>query len=80
MINNCKHAYNSVWVQVKMNISRIRENTTQSMWLMTTHVPLLNQSNWTTGAVDMLKVSIPTVFHILVTHEQEETTEGKEFG
>ncbi|XP_063826522.1 uncharacterized protein LOC135076006 [Ostrinia nubilalis] len=41
--------------EVKMNISRIRENTTQSMWLMTTRVPLLNQSNWTSGAVDMLK-------------------------
>ncbi|CAG9787570.1 unnamed protein product [Diatraea saccharalis] len=41
--------------EVKMNISKIRENTTQSMWLMTRHVPLLNQSNWTSGVVDMLK-------------------------
>ncbi|XP_053604470.1 uncharacterized protein galene [Plodia interpunctella] len=41
--------------EVKMNISQIRSNTTQSIWLMTRNVPLLNQTNWTTEVVDMLK-------------------------
>ncbi|XP_052749989.1 uncharacterized protein LOC113510470 isoform X1 [Galleria mellonella] len=41
--------------EVKMNISQIRSNTTQSIWLMTRNVPLLNQTNWTSDVVDMLK-------------------------
>ncbi|XP_075975356.1 potassium two pore domain channel subfamily K member galene isoform X3 [Anticarsia gemmatalis] len=41
--------------EVKMNISQIRSNTTQSIWTMTRTVPLLNQTNWTCEVVDMLK-------------------------
>ncbi|CAH2047615.1 unnamed protein product, partial [Iphiclides podalirius] len=41
--------------EVKMNISQIRGNTTQSIWHMTRTVPLLNQTNWTSDVVDMLK-------------------------
>ncbi|XP_013173158.1 PREDICTED: uncharacterized protein LOC106121876 [Papilio xuthus] len=41
--------------EVKMNISQIRSNTTQSIWHMTRTVPLLNQTNWTSDVVDMLK-------------------------
>ncbi|CAH0719745.1 unnamed protein product, partial [Brenthis ino] len=41
--------------EVKMNISQIRGNTTQSIWLMTNRVSYLNQTNWTAEVVDMLK-------------------------
>ncbi|XP_028040371.1 uncharacterized protein LOC114250619 [Bombyx mandarina] len=40
---------------VKMNISQIRKNTTQSIWTMTKSVPLFNHTNWTSSTVDMLK-------------------------
>ncbi|XP_072932970.1 uncharacterized protein galene [Epargyreus clarus] len=41
--------------EVKMNISQIRGNTTQSIWLMTNRVLVFNQTNWTSEVVGMLK-------------------------
>ncbi|VVC90351.1 unnamed protein product, partial [Leptidea sinapis] len=41
--------------KVKMNISQIRSNTTHSIWRMTNSVTYLNQLNWTSDVVDMLK-------------------------
>ncbi|XP_050677733.1 potassium channel subfamily K member 9-like [Leptidea sinapis] len=41
--------------EVKMNISQIRSNTTHSIWRMTNSVTYLNQLNWTSDVVDMLK-------------------------
>ncbi|XP_045498938.1 uncharacterized protein LOC123696653 isoform X2 [Colias croceus] len=41
--------------EVKRNISQIRGNTTHSIWTMTNRVTYLNQANWTSEVVDMLK-------------------------
>ncbi|XP_063622318.1 uncharacterized protein LOC134794435 [Cydia splendana] len=41
--------------EVKMNISRLRRNTTDSIWGMTKNATYFNESNWTADVVDMLK-------------------------
>ncbi|KAI8422038.1 hypothetical protein MSG28_009937 [Choristoneura fumiferana] len=41
--------------QVKMNISQLRRNTTDSIWTMTKDSALFSEANWTKDVVVMLK-------------------------
>ncbi|KAI8422040.1 hypothetical protein MSG28_009939 [Choristoneura fumiferana] len=41
--------------EVKMNISQLRRNTTDSIWTMTKDSALFSEANWTKDVVVMLK-------------------------